>query len=181
MTENQRLFVGITPPPVIRANLTGRMKGVTNARWQNDAQLHLTLRFLGDMDLEARMMLERQLAGIKAKPFSLRLEGAGQFTHGGRPHALFAGIGPSLGLALLQEATERSAQSAGLEPEARPYRPHITLARLNTSSGPTDHFISSNGGLSSAPFRVTQFTLYESRLTPEGSIYKPLRHFPLRG
>jgi 2'-5' RNA ligase len=67
----------------------------------------------------------------------------------------------------------------GIEPDRRAFHPHITLARLGRSYGPADGFLARSGTVSTAPFRLDAFGLYESRLTPEGAVYTELEAYPL--
>ena len=103
--------------------------GLTGARWIDPENYHLTLRFIGDVDGATARDFESALGEIVAAPFELEVTGLGSFG-GGKPRAIFAGIGRSQGLDALQRANERAAREAGLPPEGRNYKPHVTLARL---------------------------------------------------
>ena len=174
-----RLFIGIRPPEVVRDSLIDLMEGVDNARWQDDDQLHLTLRFIGNMDPHSADDLADLLGGIKVPSFELRISGTGTFAKKGRVHTLWAGIEPKAELLALQSRIERVCIAAGIEPEHRKYHPHITLARLNRSTGPLEPFLSRTAGFAPAPFRVDSFILYESILRPEGSNYDPVIRYVL--
>lgn len=174
-----RLFVAIRPPAWVRDALIDLMDGVEEARWQDDDQLHLTLRYIGEADPHLADDLAEALAGIAAEPFELSLSGTGIFERKGKVHTLWAGIAPSAPLMQLQRKVERTCVMVGLEPENRKFAPHITLARLNSAPGPLAEFLGRNAGLSLGPWRVEAYTLYESHLRPQGSLYDPVVTYPL--
>ena len=174
-----RLFVGIRPPSFIRDALIDLMDGVDNARWQDDDQLHLTLRYIGEVDTHLADDLAERLGAVDQPAFDLRIEGTGIFERKGTAHTLWAGIAPSPELVRHQQRIERICVTAGLEPEHRKYHPHITLARLNQSSGPLAPFCARTAGLALGPWSVDSYILYESTLHPEGSLYEPVVRYPL--
>ena len=174
-----RLFVGIRPPPSIRDALIDLMDGVENARWQDDDQLHLTLRYIGEVDAHLADELAERLGAVDQPAFDVMIEGTGFFERKGTAHTLWAGIAPSPELAKLQRRIERICVAAGLEPEHRKYYPHITLARLNQSSGPIAPFCARTAGLALGPWSVDSYILYESTLHREGSLYEPVVRYPL--
>ena len=176
-----RLFVALRPPAAVRGVLLDAMGGVERARWQDDEQLHLTLRFAGEIDARLADDLAATLGQVDAAPFDLRVLGVGHFERKGRPTALWAGLASSADLAVLQHKIERACQRAGLEPEHRKFTPHITLARLNNSAGAVGGWLAAHGALTAPPWRVDEFRLYESVLTPAGSAYEPVVSYRLRG
>lgn len=175
---SHRLFTAIRPPASIRDALTDIMHSVDNARWQDDAQLHLTLRYIGDVEAHLADDLAEQLANVRFKPFELTVAGIGHFEDKAVPRAVWAALRPSEELERLQRKIEQVCQRAGLKPESRTYLPHITLARLNTSSGPIVDFMAGNSALALPAFTVEEFVLYESELHDDGSIYTPAVHYP---
>ena len=174
-----RLFIAIRPPPPIRALLLGAMGGVAGARWQRDDQLHLTLRFIGEVDRHGRDDLDAALAAIRHPAFDIAVQGLGTFDHRGRIDTLWAGVAPHAPLRILHNKVDQAVLRAGIPPDRRQFAPHITLARLNRSSGPVDAMLRMRGDLSSPVFRVDQFRLYESVLTPDGAHYAPLALYSL--
>lgn len=167
----QRLFVAIRPPADIRARLLSLMGGIARARWQDDSQLHLTLRFVGEVDERRAEDLADALSTIRFAPFPVSLAGLGQFERKGHVDTIWAGVQPRDTLAQLHRKIDRACVQVGLLPDERAYLPHITLARLNRSAGSSDMFMAMNGGLSSAPFMVDSFALFESHLSQSGAIY----------
>ncbi|QKG71896.1 RNA 2',3'-cyclic phosphodiesterase [Erythrobacter mangrovi] len=174
-----RLFVGLRPPPAIRAALIGEMYGVDGARWQDDAQLHLTLRYIGEVDGRTAEDLARELGRITAPAFTLQLRGTGAFTKKDQPHTLWAGTGACDALDRLQHKVERASQAAGIAQEPRKFVPHVTLARLNSRSGSPIAFLQRTAGLQLDEWAVEEFTLFESHLRPEGSLYEPVIRYAL--
>lgn len=175
-----RLFIGIRPPPFVRARLLDIMHGVEGARWQDDGQLHLTLRFVGEIDARRAEDLASALRTIESAPFPLAIRGVGHFERKGRPTTLWAGLEPSEPLAVLHRRVERACRAAGLEPETRRFAPHITLARLNAGTGPIHGWLADHAQLSSEPWDVAAFMLFESHRGGEGAIYEPVGRYALR-
>jgi 2'-5' RNA ligase len=176
-----RLFVAIRPPPPVRAVLLDAMGGIAGVRWQDEEQLHLTLRFVGEVSPREGEELAAALGHVSAPPFDLALSGVGHFERKGRVHTLWAGVAVSEPLAALQRKIERACQAVGLEPEHRKFAPHLTLARPRAASGPIGEWLATNGALRSAPWSVTDFRLYESHMGPDGSRYQAVARFPLAG
>jgi 2'-5' RNA ligase len=177
-----RLFVALRPPPAIRESLFDAMDGVPGARWQDDEQLHLTLRFIGDVDRPQGEDVAASLASVHAAAPVVALEGVGRFAHRGRTEALWAGLAPRDALAHLHRKIDHACIRAGLAPERRAYLPHITLARLSRGLGAeaaVEAWLARHGGLASAPFALAHLILYESRLTRGGAAYEPVARWPL--
>lgn len=174
-----RLFVAIRPPRQVREYLLSVMGGISGARWQTDDQLHLTLRFIGDVDGRVADDVHALLGTIRHAPFEIAISGLGTFDRRGDPTALWAGLTPHDDLKELHKKVDKACVRAGLEPERRAYLPHITLARLNRGSGPVGAALASAGGIRSDPFLVDSFSLFESTLTPEGAAYSVAERYRL--
>lgn len=175
-----RLFLALRPPAGVRDLLLDTMDGVDGARWQDEDQLHLTLRFVGEIDPPLAEDLADALAQVDAPQFALAIEGVGHFAARGRPTALWARPSPSPPLADLQRKLERVCQRVGLEPEHRRFTPHVTLARLGRTAGPVTGWLARHGALRSEAWQVDAFRLYESTLTPGGAHYEPVVSYRLR-
>jgi 2'-5' RNA ligase len=173
-----RLFVAIRPPRAIRARLLDTMEGVGGARWQDEDQLHLTLKFIGEVDRHATQDIIAALGSIHHPPFEAALNGVGSFERRGKG-ALWVGVSPLGQLKALQKKVEQACVRVGIAPETRAFHPHITIARLTRSTGPIQSFVEMWGGLSSAPFPIDNFCLYESDLTPHGPIYSIIERYSL--
>ena len=174
-----RLFVAIRPPEPIRDLLIDAMDDSSDFRWQDEEQLHLTLRFVGEVDRPVGEDLAAALGRIRAERFSAQISGVGRFEQrsGG---ALWAGVEPKAPLAALAAKVERVCQSVGLEPEQRAFHPHITLARWKGRRTREVHdFLERRRGLSSDPFDVESVSLFESRLSRHGAHYEEVERYPL--
>ena len=173
-----RLFVAIRPPETVRELLLDLMEGMPGMRWQDDDQLHLTLRFIGEVERPVAEDIAAALKFIRFDRFSIALDGVGKFEKR-RNGALWAGVQPKDSLRSLAAKVERACQSAGLEPEQRAYHPHITLARWKGRAPGLDRFLELHAGLSSDAWEVGEFILYESRLGRDGAHYEPVESFRL--
>jgi 2'-5' RNA ligase len=174
-----RLFVAIRPPPPIRDLLLDAMDDSADFRWQDDAQLHLTLRFVGEVERPLANDLADALGRIRASRFDIRVAGVGRFEQR-NSGALWAGVEPKAPVATLAAKIERVCQSVGLEPERRAFHPHITLARWKgRRTREVQDFLERTRGLSSEPFAVDEFILFESRLSRHGAHYEPVAAYPL--
>jgi len=174
-----RLFVGLRPPASVRAQLLALMGGIPGARWQDDDQLHVTLRFIGDVDERAAEDAALALSGVHWPPVELTLDGVGAFDKRGRVNALWAGVRPKDGLAALHRKIDQALVRAGQPPEGRAYLPHITLARMNSPTEAVARFIEAHAGLASPPFTLDHFFLFESSLGHEGARYDAVARYPL--
>ena len=174
-----RLFVAIRPPESIRDVLIDAMDDSADFRWQDDEQLHLTLRFVGEVERPVANNLADALSQIRAPPFLLRVKGAGRFEQR-NSGALWAGIEPKEPLAALAAKVERACIGVGLEPERRAFHPHITLARWKGRRTREVHsFLDRRRGLASEPFEVDRFGLFESRLSRHGAHYGEVATYAL--
>ena len=174
-----RLFVALRPPEPVRDLLLDTMDGAPALRWQDDEQLHLTLRFIGEVERPLAEDLAAALGTLRFKPFAIRVAGVGRFDHHKRG-ALWAGVEPRAPLAALAAKVERVCVKVGLPPERRAYHPHITLARWGRGVGTSlDPWLARHGALRSDEFPVDAFTLYESRLGRDGAHYETVARYPL--
>lgn len=174
-----RLFVAIRPPGDIRDLLIDAMDDSPALRWVGDEQLHLTLRFIGEVERPVANDIAAALDRLRSSAFALRVAGVGKFEqrNGG---ALWAGIQPAEPVTGLAAKIERALQQVGLEAEHRAFKPHITLARWNRrNSEAVEAFLRRNSDLRSPSFQVDEFILFESRLSRHGAHYEPVACFPL--
>jgi 2'-5' RNA ligase len=168
-----RLFAALAVPPEIGRALQARQFGIDGARWRPLEALHITLRFFGELRQDVARDLDAELMGVGGRPFAIRLEGAGAFGDGSDLNAVWAGVSDSPELRRLAEACETAARRAGLKPEKRTYRPHVTLAYLRHPD-PTHvaAWIQANNLLKSPEIAVDRFGLYSSHLGNEVSHYR---------
>src|SRR4051794_20751470 len=115
-----RLFVAIRPPEAIRDLLVDAIGDTPDFRWQDDEQLHLTLRFVGEVDRPTADDLADLLGRVRTAKFSIRIKGVGRFEQR-NSGALWAGVEPKAPVAALAAKVERACLNAGLEPERRAF------------------------------------------------------------
>lgn len=174
-----RLFVAIRPPVSIRDLLIDAMDDSFDFRWQQEDQLHLTLRFIGEVERPMADDLAHALAQIHAQPFDANVSGVGRFEQR-NSGALWAAVEPKARIAALASKVERICQSVGLEPERRSFHPHITLARWKgRRTREVQDYLERRRILSSEPFAVSRFVLFESRLSRHGAHYEELAAYDL--
>jgi 2'-5' RNA ligase len=180
-----RLFIGIRPPEPVRDALLDTMEALEGARWVDGDNLHLTLRFVGEVERPAANDLAEALGQIDWACFTLRIAGVGAFDrssrHGSRPHAVWARVPPVAPLEGLRQKVERACDVTGLGRETRRFTPHITLARLNRSAGAIGAWLATWGDLAAGPWAVEEFILFESHLGHTGAIYEVVARYGLRG
>lgn len=170
-----RMFVAVCPPAAVRATLLAAMGGIAGARWQDDNQLHLTLRFIGDVDRHTAADLVAALGAVRHPPIAARLGAVGHFATRGRPGAVWVGVEPAAALTALHHKVDQAVVRAGVPADTRAFVPHITLARLGRDAGPLGSFMATP--MPAAAFDVTGFTLFESVLTRAAAAYHPLVTF----
>ncbi len=176
-----RLFLAIPIPEPVAGRLTMLEADVPGASWRTAEQYHLTLRFIGDVDGAVARDIDTEVGRIVAAPFEIALEGAGSFG-GKEPSALWAGVRDCPALVRLANACETAIRNAGLPPEPRRYKPHVTLAYLHgTRDVEVAHFLADAAEFSSPPFIADHFCMYSSRATRSGSHYVEEAVYPLTG
>ena len=176
-----RLFVSIPLPFAIRTRLAGLCSGVPGARWVAPENMHITLRFIGPVGGGDAEDIHERLSRIQSPAFQLTVAGVGCFESSRRVHALWVGINREPHLIRLADKVELAIVRAGLEPERRKFKPHVTLARFRTGSSPRiGAFIESNNPFTAGPFGVEHFTLFRSFLGGEGAHYESLADYPLQ-
>lgn len=177
-----RLFVGIPLPEDVRRYLLSLHMGVRFARWQRDDQLHLTLRFFGELPESTAEDLHESLSQIRMEPFTLTLDGAGLFGDMTKPRILWAGVTPRTDVTRLRDKVEMAALRVGIPTEQRKFMPHVTLARFSgerQAENGIAAFLAARGDLRTPPFEVREFVLYSSHLSASGANYRIEAHYPL--
>jgi len=165
-----RLFVALEPPPSVRDALRGAMEGVAGARWQRDDQLHLTLRFIGEVDRHGAQDIAAALAGVRSAGFELRLAAPGTFDRRGRIDTLWIGVTPADPVAALHRKVDAALLRVGVPPDGRAFVPHVTIARFGKDGGRAAAAFS-GAPLSPVAWPVAGFALYESTLGHDGADY----------
>lgn len=175
-----RLFAAIAIPDEIAEGLVRRQQGLPGARWRPTEAFHITLRFAGEVDERRADDLDAELSGIAGEALTLTLEGVGSFQDGADIHAVWAGVAENPALRRLAARCESAARRAGLAPDRRAWRPHVTLAYLNRPDPAcVAAWIQSHNLLKSPPFAVTSFGLYSSWLRDKGAMYRLERAYRL--
>ena len=185
-----RTFIAIDVPPSVLDTITriqNRFKSLgLHASWVRPGNIHLTLKFLGDTEPDRVPGIQCKITEALASfsPFRLSLEQAGVFPDARRPRVLWVGLKDEEGtLQTLQSGIEKALASAGFPADPRPFSAHLTLARIKSPKGKKklqDELEALNQeGIDPHPFDVGEVKLYESQLTPKGSIYTVLANFTL--
>lgn len=161
--EQYRLFVAIDLPDSIKSEIAGLTRQLSGVRLVKPEQLHLTLRFIGEVDEQAMRAIMNSLATVMSPPLTLSLSGAGYFPQGRHPRVLWIGLKPDKLLLQLQNKIELAVQAAGITGDTRPFTPHITIARTKEGGCPeTIEFASRHASFCSLPFQADSFLLYRS-------------------
>jgi len=168
-----RLFAALAIPDDIAEHLAGRQSGLPDARWRPREALHITLRFFGDIPEDRAEDVASELSRVTSPPLTLALEGVGAFGEGTDIDAIWAGVKANPALVTLAGRCEAAARRAGLKPETRVYKPHVTLAYLRRPDpARVAAWIQANSLLKSPEFTVGSFGLYSSWRTSAGSRYE---------
>jgi 2'-5' RNA ligase len=175
-----RLFAAVAVPEDIGEALKRRQQGIPGARWRPPEAMHITLRFFGEVREDIADDLDAELSTVTGSALELTLEGAGSFGEGEDIHAIWAGVAENPALRHLAARCEAAARRAGLKPEQRAYRPHVTLAYTRRPDpARVAAWIQGHNLLKSPPFRVDRFGLFSSWQGPEGSVYRLERAYLL--
>jgi 2'-5' RNA ligase len=170
-----RLFVAIELPPDVKERLVALQTHIPTARWVNPEQMHLTLRFLGDVPENRVESVKSALETVQSPGFDLALRGVGRFPPQNKkaPRVLWVGI-PSQPLVMdLQEKIENELRLAGFPPDNKAFHPHITLARLKVQKPvkQVSDFLTAQARFRVSPFSITRFILVKSVLSAQGPTY----------
>jgi len=167
-----RLFVAVDIPEPIKTDLAALASTVAGARCVGAAEIHLTLRFIGEIDPHTFAAIKNALSEIGFPQFPLSLRGVGHFPPHGHPRVLWVGLDAGRELTLLQQEIESALKRSGIPGEERRFSPHITLARFKEpSSAAVARFEASYRELAFPPFEVNEFILYSSVLSPRGAVH----------
>ena len=170
-------------PAPQRESLAGYLAACAQAapdlRWVPPQNLHLTLRFLGGRAPEVLDALGARLGELRSPPFELALGGLGTFG-GQRARVVWLGLAAGQAEAeKLGAQVEAACEASGLEPELRPLRPHLTLARARERAGAVLPDLPLPPAL--AGWCADHFVLYRSRLGTGPAQYEELSSYPLLG
>ena len=172
-----RLFTGLELPADLAAELALMRGGLSGARWIDPHDYHITLRFIGDIDLPTACEVASSLADIRRAPIPVTLEGLDAFG-GGKPRAIVAKVQPSPPLVELQSEQERLLRRLGLPPEPRKFTPHVTLARLRGAAGIAVAEYLGQRGFLTRRFTAERFVLFSARDSVGGGPYIAEEAYP---
>lgn len=179
-----RAFVAVFPPPEVQqaaleaALEAGRSLG-DRIRWTRSENVHLTLKFLGDVPEEKLDDVSAALRGLCAghAPFDSSISGFGAFPNARRARILWAGVGSEAIVALAADI-DAAFEPLGFERERRPYVPHATLGRVRGRPARVELPPTVPG---ETVFQIRRVELMESTLSAGGSLYETLEYFALEG
>ena len=167
-----RLFIAIDLPWEIRERLARLATGLPGARWVSNENLHMTLRFIGEVQPNQAEDIDLALQALRGRSFPLTLKGIGTHTRGGRDVALWVGVERTPGLEHLQAKIETALQRAGLASERRRFNPHVTLARCEqVPPEKLAQWMQAHNLVHLPQVQISHFTLFSSRLGKEHSVY----------
>ena len=185
-----RVFCAVELSAEVRLRVAGhidRLRDVVpgvRVSWEREEKLHITLKFLGEI-AQSRL---QTLAGAASRavrstePFNLALEGAGAFPARGLPRILWLGITDATGLlAQLQSNLEEECERAGFAREERPFRPHLTIARIRAPQAARKLArVHQEMGFEAMEFSVNEMVLMRSELGKAGSSYTEISRHELK-
>lgn len=176
-----RLFLAIPIPDDVATKIARVQHGLEGAKWSPRENLHLTLRFLGDVDKRKAQDIDAELEQIRVSPFDLDIATIG-FFGGEEPHAAWIGVKANSALMELQKQCERACRRAGLAPDPRSYTPHITICYLprHYPVGNVMAFQQDNNLFKAQDWLADRFYLYASQTQGRGpSRYSIEAEYPL--
>ena len=170
---SKRLFVAIDLPNSTRQLLAGLDPHIRGVRWTESDQMHLTLGFFGEVLEDVELKMREKLSAVEFGSFCLRVIGVGSFSSRRAPKIIWIGVGKAHPhLFQIHKRVQEAALAAGIDPELRPWHPHITIARCrDVSAQALRKFLQTNAEFDAGMIRVDAFNLYSSKLTPAGPIH----------
>ncbi len=175
-----RLFAALPLPQSARLHLSLMRGEVDSARWISADNMHLTLRFFGDVSNAEEQEILDALEMVDEASLTLNIKGAAVFG-ANKPTTIYAVVEPSPELTELQRAIERVARGLGFPPEPRPFVPHVTLARLHVGRPrQIAQFLQDAGHMRLEPIRIDTFAVMSARPGTGGGPYGVEATYPLR-
>lgn len=175
-----RLFTAVPIPIVIRQQLHAMGRSLPGARAVPEEQIHITLRFIGEVEGTLFKDIKENLSNISLSPFSTAIQGVGHFPPRGKPRVIWAGLQPTDQLIKLKRKIDTCLIECGLAPDNRKFTPHVTLARLNNPPMQRiTSFLAGNAFLKFEEFDVHHFHLYSSKLASKGATHTLEADYPL--
>lgn len=177
----QRLFIALALPEAVRNVLAALSTPLPHTRWTPTEQLHVTMRFLGDVDIDRMDTLRERLASVRVAPFLLPIEGVGAFPPKRAPRVLWTGTGSGHPrLHQLRKQIDDAVLAAGIDFDLRTFHPHVTLARCSDEAErAAAHWLRTHKDFEGPPFNVDAFDLVAIELHPAGARHHLVQRFPL--
>lgn len=174
-----RTFIALPLPNELRlaidSALAAPREHVSGVRWVEPGNLHLTLKFYGDVDDASIEAITARLAALKTAPFEISLEGLGAFPSWPRPRVVWVGLSPAGPLLTsLVESIEAFSSALGFPRETRPFRPHLTIGRVRQGSRPDLDALTPHKTQRFGVWHVTRLVLFASELSSAGARYRAL-------
>jgi len=175
-----RLFVALELPALVKQHLLMMAGGVPGARWLEADQMHLTLRFIGEVDGAVMADVTAALGSVEAEPFEVTLAGVGHFPPRGTPRTLWVGVADNPKLVGLRTRIESALACTGVGRDSRKFFAHVALARLKEPKmSKVAEFLSRHALFRLDAFKVDAFCLLSSMLGSRGAIHRVEVEFPL--
>lgn len=173
---DHRLFLGIEMPASVQVRLAELYRDIPGARWQWPTDLHLTLRFLGQVPATLLPRIGEVMQDIDMQRFDLQLHGVGTFGQ----RILWVGTTTDAPLQLFRQRLDTRLRPLGFETEPGDFVPHVTLARIHRSPGQAvEHFLNANANLRLPAWTVTHFCLFSSEPIAQGPVYRVVKRCAL--
>ena len=186
-----RAFLAMDPPPEVLRRIADIQEALKKTlrgsiSWVRPEGIHLTLKFFGDMAADNLPPISEVVSGQAAgtRPLYLNIKGLGMFPGIRRPRVLWLGVGGEVArLIALQRVLDQGFERCGIKQEERPFRAHLTLARIKSPQGLSglDKVLEEKEAESAGPFEAKGLILFKSDLTPKGARYTVLADFPFQG
>ena len=184
-TYDMRAFIAIDLPESIRAALRRKQESFRSvcpgAGWTRPEGIHLTLKFLGEIsDAKVREVSESLKKLGPFEGFAIGLKGFGFFPDARRPRVFWVGVEAPASLNRLAEQVEEAMWRIGFAREERAFRPHLTLARFKVPQPQPalQALLTQQNEQELGNFEVSEFFLFESKLSPQGAQYRKVERFP---
>lgn len=177
----QRIFLGLSIPSAVKSQLISLQGGIPGANWVDPENYHITLKFIGEVDEITKEDIAESLDDLSFPTFQINLQGIDIFSRGNDPHHLWVKPNPEEPLLKLNSKIENHLQNyLNLKKDTHKFTPHLTIAKLkNSNLNKVGQFIQWHNLFKSITFDITEYTLFQSLLTPKGAVYKPLDIFSL--
>jgi len=184
-----RIFIALDIPGEIRARISEYMDRLRpfaeGARWARREGLHVTLKFIGEVNDEKVPEIAKVLATVATEPFTVSFSSAGFFPTAKSPRVFWLGVDGGEALPRLAAAIEAATRSLGLAREEKPFNPHLTLARAGSGAGarhelrPLQRLLEAEAAPHFGTMTAQEFWLYRSELARGGSRYTKLQKFEI--